>query len=204
MIMKISSFAALAIALFASLTATAPIRLQRRAGVTCTSKYSGYLYSTVIASVTNTSDVTQRGPHLGTDDNDYLTHDINGSKFVFDECTTYGWNSPPRQFGQVKYSDDGDYRTLTANTTKYGSGYPLRIQDVASANNTLLDRQWFYAYWKNDKVGDPYVTLQLTGNPNDNDDTFDLPFAAYNQNISTSTKRNTGRVFTLFDVTILS
>lgn len=104
----------------------------------------------------------------------------------------------------MKFSADGDYRALTAGTTKSGSGYPLRIEDVASSNNTVLDRQWFYAYWKNDKAGGPYVTLQLTGNPNDNDDTYDLPYAAYNQNISTSSKRNTGHVFTLFDVTTLS
>lgn len=90
MIMKISSLAVLTIALFASLTATAPINLQRRAGVTCTAKYSGYLYSTVIASVTNTSEIDQRGAHLGTDDNDYLTHDLDAPKFQFDECTTDG------------------------------------------------------------------------------------------------------------------
>lgn len=193
-----------AFAIFASLIQSASIHLQRRADVTCTAKYSGYLYSTYIANLTDTSVVAQRGFKIGTAEDQTLTHNDVADKFQFDVCQTDGWNSSPREFGQLKYVPVGFYQAITASTVVQGSGYPLSVQDAAFANDTTLDRQWFYAFWKNDKSGGPYVTIQLNGNPNDNDDTYDLPFAAYYDNISTASKRDSGHVYTLFDITILS
>ncbi|PWN38570.1 uncharacterized protein FA14DRAFT_27912 [Meira miltonrushii] len=204
MMIKFSPLSVLAIGFSASFTACSPILLQRRASVTCTTKYSGYLYSTVIENVTDTSVSSQRGHRIGINNDNYFIHDDVGDKFLFDECESDGWNSSPRQFGQLKYVPQGEFRAVTADTTTQGSGYPLSMQNASSVADDMLDRQWFYAYWKNDKQGGPYVTVHVKGNPNDDDDEFDLPYSAYYNGINTATKKDTGHVYTLFDVEILS
>ena len=79
-----------AFAFFASLIQSASVHLQRRAGVTCTAKYSGYLYSTYIANLTDTSIVAQRDYKIGTAEDQTLTHNDAADRFQFDECQTDG------------------------------------------------------------------------------------------------------------------
>lgn len=201
--MKFTCFTILPITILASLCASNPIKLESRAGVKCVAKYSGYLHSTKISALTDTSDESQRGIRIGTDGDDFLTQDNNGPKFQFDLCTAKGWNSPSKQFGQLRLPKAGNQKAITAYIDAYGKGHALKVFDASTATDPLLDRQWWHAQLKKDKKGGSYIIMQLTGNPNDKDHSYDLPFSTYYEEYSEATMQDTGLKFTLFEVKTL-
>ncbi|PWN38571.1 uncharacterized protein FA14DRAFT_153892 [Meira miltonrushii] len=198
--MKFLSTTILSVALIACSVIAAPA--ERRASVSGTTKYSGYLYSVKLGQLGDYSNETQRGTPLTLGEDGYLTHSTFEDFFFFEESKADGWNQSPKEFGRVKY-DDGSDQSLTADTDKQGSGHALRLQYDASSTGFDLDRQWFYANYINGVHG-PYVTLQLNGNPNDNNQDYQLPFAAYYNNHDTATAKDTGHTYVLFNATILS
>lgn len=201
--MQVSTIVILTIAFVANWASAIPMNLDRRATVSCKAKFHGKLYSTYLSSLSNTSDTSQRGFPIDKNDQNYLVDNWNyQGQFQFDECTTSGWNQSPKQFGELKYIDSGNYKAVTAKAVASDDGHALHIQNAASSNNGLLDRQWWYAYWKNDKQGGAYVTLQLSGNPNDSNQDYNLPYASIDGDSHvTSTSSNTGYTYTLYDIT---
>lgn len=200
--MQVTTIAIFTIGFIATLASAIPMNLDRRASVSCKAKFRGKLYSSYVNTVYDTSDQSQRGFPSGVDSNNYLKDDYNNpGEFQFDECTTSGWNQSPKEFGQLKYVNLGNYKAVTAKTAFSNDGHALHVQNAASSNNGLLDRQWWYAYWHNDKQGGAYVTLQLSGNPNDSNHDHDLPYAGINsesQLIASSS--DTGYTYTLYDI----
>ncbi|PWN38572.1 uncharacterized protein FA14DRAFT_177834 [Meira miltonrushii] len=201
--MQVSTIVILTIGVAATWASAIPMNLARRDSVSCKAKYRGNLYSTYLSSLSDTSDISQRGFAIDKDDQNYLVDTWNyQGQFQFDECTTSGWNQSPKEFGQLKYVNLGDYKAVTAKPVASDKGHALHIQNAASSNNGLLERQWWYADWLNDKSGGEYVTLQLSGNPNDANQDYNLPNADidYDGHV-TATSSYTGFTYTLFDIT---
>lgn len=86
------------------------------------------------------------------------------------------------------------------------SGHILRMEDIGTPQNNRLDKQWFQAEYKSDSNGKGYVSLALTGNPNDKNHNFDLPNVAFGTSEKytnyrvLSTKSDTGYSLALFDL----
>lgn len=200
--MKLISSLIVSVTLIAISVIAAPANdLERRASVSGKIKYRGDLYVVKLDQLGDYSDPNNRGTPLRLD-GDYLTHSDYSDFFFFQEGTASGWNQSPKQFGRLKYNSY-DKTSFTAETFNSGSGRALRRQADATSTGNLLDRQWFYANYINGQYG-PYITLQLTGNPNDKNTEYDLPYAAYFNDHDTATKKNTGYTYTLFNVTVLS
>lgn len=200
--MQLTTIAIFIIGFISTWASAVPMNLERRASVNCKAKYRGKLYSSNVNYVTDTSEVNQRGFPSGIGNDNYLKDEYdNQGQFQFDECTTSGWNQSPKEFGQLKYVSSGNYQAVTAQKEETGSGHTLRLQNAASSNNGLLDRQWWYAYWKNDKEGGAYVTLHLNGNPNDSNDDYELPYAGISDSKLTASTTDTGYTYTLYDIT---
>lgn len=195
----LSSFAVLAIS-----ASAAPASFTRRAGVTCNAKYRGNFYLSALDGVSDTSNVGQRGPAISLLDGEYLSAQGDAIQFQFDECSTDGWNKDGYEYGQVKIVSQGNYKCVTASTVTDADGsHGLQLNDCSGANDDVLDRQWWYAYYHDDKPGGAYVTLNLSGNPNDDDQTYNLPAAeTYDGNyVHVKSSDDAGRTLNLYDIT---
>lgn len=137
-----------------------PELLERRSGVTCTKKYSGFLQAQSLSQ--------GQVPLTVQFDHSYsIVPDTNksslGLPIQFDICTTDGWNVDGQRYGQLKPSDMQQNGPMCI-TGEYGQGdkdASLLVEACGDYNGGVLQHQWFHLPYEEEV--DNFV---LTGNPN--------------------------------------
>ncbi|PWN38588.1 uncharacterized protein FA14DRAFT_160054 [Meira miltonrushii] len=186
----------------------------------CTPTYKGKLHVTDLSELTNTANEDQRGYRVDVisgEEHDHITKQWSrgASDFIFEKCVLKGWNSGSKEYGTLKVDEftvtnhvvTAEKRTdqLTLDGETY-TGHILRFHTIGTPQSKRLDKQWFEAKHQDDKAGGAYVTLELTGNPNNKNADYDLPnafFGTYDKNGLDRvlvTKSNTNYKLTVFDV----
>lgn len=178
----------------------------------CKPKYRGTLYLTFNDEIKNTNK-SYRGQAVGKLSNsDDLVPVKYNQKFQFNECFASGWTRAGQSFGQVELIDSEKTNTvITANIfASAGGGKLLRLYQPSLVINELLERQWFEATYFPQKANEPIVTLQLRGNPNEQNGKFNLPYAAIDHYYpdphiyAKPASSKTNITLTLFDVAIIN
>lgn len=218
--MKFITPALFSLTIFGGFSLAAPAADSAATTVSCTPIYVGKLFVADLTNLTNTADTDQRGYNIeasSNGDGEQLGKQWSRgqSNFIFEKCTVKGWNPESKEYGVIRL--EADYYAKQVITSKAAidnrsfngaqySGHILGLEDIGTPQNKRLDKQWFNAEYKDDKAGGAYVTLELTGNPNDKNDKYDLSYIAFgytdedHSNGVLATKSDTKYKFTLFDV----
>jgi hypothetical protein len=214
--MKFITPALISLSIFSGISLAAPAVESSSTTVSCKPTFSGKLFVTDLKNLTNTADTIQRGYNIELDTDfdengnefDYLGKQWSRgqSDFIFEKCNSKGSN----QYGVINASSkqvitaNSGIDQLSFNGAKY-SGHILGVEDIGTSQNQL-DKQWFKAEYKDDKSGGSYVTLTLTGKPNDKNHDYDLPNVAFGTSDKfkfdnlLATKSDTKYQLALFDV----